>query len=203
MLPGEDDGGEFDVTLDALQGMWKHSWGMQVTVRGTCVRLDNGCKPLKLKPVSLKHGRQSFELDDWAIDDAKSSADRIVWVHADGRTAEWVFEDEKDKEVGVDLSNIVHGKRKRSVLDYRKFDEQLVAAAAAAAKGETAAAPEDIVEASKQRFKRWVAGTARSARIPSAASRSVSLLDPTPNCIDFEQRSNRERTRASYASMNT
>ena len=33
---------DFEVTLDALQGVWRHSWGMQVTVRGTQVRLDNG-----------------------------------------------------------------------------------------------------------------------------------------------------------------
>ena len=91
----------FTPSLSALQGAWRHSWGIGLMVRGSHVRFEGSEHSLVLKPVTPDgvHGLMradpdsavwSFELEGWTIDVKRSTARQLMWVHRESGEAVWV-----------------------------------------------------------------------------------------------------------------
>mmetsp|Transcript_7648 Transcript_7648/g.17585 ORF Transcript_7648/g.17585 Transcript_7648/m.17585 type:complete len:163 (-) Transcript_7648:25-513(-) len=108
---------KFELTLDALQGRWRHSvakLGM-LTVRETSVVFDEGNTHTLIERAP---GR--IEMAGWFTVQEQSCDDAIVWVNRSGsQYVRWLLEEDADAPgassalEALDSRNIIHGKRRR------------------------------------------------------------------------------------------
>jgi len=124
--------GPFELSIDALQGRWQHSAGLGLfTVRGDTVLFDSG---MTFKVVTRSDG--ALEAVGWTALPDRSSAEEIVWSNGQ-RCCSWTLEDDVgglEEDFGIDMRNVIVGKRKRAPVDYKALDIQLREDEAAARK---------------------------------------------------------------------
>eukprot|EP00472_Partenskyella_glossopodia_P010625 CAMPEP_0197527696 /NCGR_PEP_ID=MMETSP1318-20131121/22593_1 /TAXON_ID=552666 /ORGANISM="Partenskyella glossopodia, Strain RCC365" /LENGTH=265 /DNA_ID=CAMNT_0043082473 /DNA_START=75 /DNA_END=869 /DNA_ORIENTATION=+ len=109
------------LTIKEIEGIWNHSLGSVVTVRGNKASFSNGLE------FELKEEGNSILMDGWKASLSKSTAEEIVWRKKGQFDLTWSFEGELlDLEgAGIESSNIVRGKRRRGMADYRKLNEEI------------------------------------------------------------------------------
>lgn len=114
-----------EITIDTLQGVWRHSNGAYVTIRGSSVKFSSGDQ---FGPLTQLEG--TVDMDGWQPVLAKSTSNRIIWSKAgEDAIIRWSFESDLDdpgheQEEEIDKSNIQTGKRKRKTVDYKALYEQ-------------------------------------------------------------------------------
>lgn len=115
-----------EITIDTLQGVWRHSNGANVTIRGSSVSFSSGDQ---FGPLTQLEG--TVDMDGWQPVLAKSTNNRIIWSKAgEDMRIVWSFECDlddpghSDQEEEVDKTNIVTGKRRRATVDYKALYDQ-------------------------------------------------------------------------------
>lgn len=114
-----------EITIDTLQGVWRHSNGANVTIRGPNVSFSSGDQ---FGPLTQLEG--TVDMDGWQPVLARSTSNRIIWSKAgEDMRIVWSFECDLDdpghtEEEEVDKTNIVTGKRRRATVDYKALYEQ-------------------------------------------------------------------------------
>eukprot|EP00931_Biecheleriopsis_adriatica_P122094 TRINITY_DN9710_c0_g1_i2.p1 TRINITY_DN9710_c0_g1~~TRINITY_DN9710_c0_g1_i2.p1 ORF type:complete len:598 (+),score=152.59 TRINITY_DN9710_c0_g1_i2:79-1872(+) len=123
----EGGNGEFELSIDALQGRWRHSYanlGM-LNVRGDAVRFDSGLS------FQLRMLDGVIDMAGWRANQERSTAEVIVWTKAAEPSAvvSWFLEDDLDRpageDEGIDSRNIIEGKRRRQSVDYKALEKQI------------------------------------------------------------------------------
>jgi len=122
-----------EITIDTLQGTWKHSLGMTISAKGSRLKFENGEK------YDLVVVGNTVELMGWKAVPEKSSANTIKWHKADGSDGgeiSWSFQSDNAPEgsgtknyddglEAMDDSNIVTSKRRRTKCDYVRMNRLL------------------------------------------------------------------------------
>jgi len=111
-----------EITIETLQGIWRHTNGCLVTVRDGGVVFSSGDR------FSLTEVGSTVDMDGWRPVLTKSTANRISWNKSgEDFKIVWSFErdlEDDDAAEEVDAGNIRTGKRRRNKVDYRALYEQ-------------------------------------------------------------------------------
>lgn len=114
----------FALDMEALQGRWRHSssnLGL-LTVKDDCVRFDSGLTYQIKQPIP-----GIFDVAGWKSIASKSTPEEIFWQLGQ-LVVSWQLEDDADRpadEEGIDVRNIIEGKRRRTQVDYKALEKQL------------------------------------------------------------------------------
>lgn len=108
-----------EITIDSVKGQWEHSLGASIKVLGSQAHFDGG------SIYELQQEGNTVTIDGWKAVVGKSTANRVVWSK-DGELSHWNFEGElaqegKADDEGIDETNIVKGKRRRTQVDYKEL----------------------------------------------------------------------------------
>lgn len=112
------------ITLEDLVGHWEHSGGAAIKVVGPRANFEGG------DIYTLEEKNNTVHIDGWVALPEKSSKNKIFWSKEGEGTAYWSFEGEIVEEggtvddEGIDETNIVKGKRRRTNVDYKVLLKQ-------------------------------------------------------------------------------
>mmetsp|Transcript_36089 Transcript_36089/g.70949 ORF Transcript_36089/g.70949 Transcript_36089/m.70949 type:complete len:258 (-) Transcript_36089:236-1009(-) len=106
------------INIETLKGQWEHQHGASIRVIENRASFEGG------ETYTIEEDGSTVTLDGWKAVPEKSTANKIFWVKGEEQGF-WSFEGEiagedgKVDDEGIDSSNIVSGKRRRTNVDYK------------------------------------------------------------------------------------